>query len=124
MSEEDLGRLAEAQAAWWLRLRGYRVLARRFRTPVGEIDLVTRRGRVLAFVEVKARPDLETALHALTPHQRRRIARAALWWLQRHPDHRDLDRRFDLVAIRPRRLPMHLTGAWRADDDGPSPETA
>jgi putative endonuclease len=107
------GRWAETLAAWSLQLRGYRVLARRYRTPVGEIDLVVRRGRLLAFVEVKARPDLEQALGALGPRQRERTRRAAELFLLRNPSHAGCILRFDLVAVRPWRLPRHLVDAWR-----------
>ena len=65
-AREAWGRWAESLAAWSLRLRGYRIVARRFRTPLGEIDLIAQRGRLVAFVEVKARTDLEQALVALT----------------------------------------------------------
>ena len=107
------GRWAELLAAWSLRLRGYRVVARRYRTPLGEIDLIVRRGRLLAFVEVKARPDLEQALGALGARQRARTQRAAELFLLRHPSHADCILRFDLVAVRPWRLPRHLVDAWR-----------
>jgi len=98
---------------WFLRLRGYRVLARRFRVPVGEIDIVARRGSVVAFVEVKARPSADAALESLTPRQRRRIARAALAFLQARPGLEMLVLRFDLVLVTPWRLPRHLEDAWR-----------
>jgi putative endonuclease len=107
------GHFAESLAAWSLRLRGYRILARRFRTPLGEIDLVARRGRLLAFVEVKARGDLDQAMIALGPRQRERTARAAELFLLRHPNYGDHTLRFDLVAVRPWRLPRHLIDAWR-----------
>jgi putative endonuclease len=110
---EAWGRFAEALAAWSLRLRGYRIVARRFRTPLGEIDLVARRGRLLAFVEVKARGDLEQALVALSARQRQRTARAAELFLLRRPDLAGHTLRFDLVAVRPWRLPRHLVDAWR-----------
>ncbi len=110
---EAWGRWAETLAAWSLRLRGYRVVARRYRTPVGEIDLIVRRGRILAFVEVKARPDLEQALTALGHRQQERTLRAAELFLQRRPDLADCVLRFDLVAVRPWRLPLHQTDAWR-----------
>ena len=77
------GRFAEALCAWHLRLRGYRILAKRFRTPLGEIDIVARRGGLVAFIEVKARRDLARAGDSLSPNQRRRIARAALLYLQK-----------------------------------------
>jgi putative endonuclease len=112
-AREAWGRWAESLAAWSLRLRGYRIVARRFRTPQGEIDLVARRGRLLAFVEVKARGDLPQALLALSPRQRQRHARAAELFLVRHPDLAGHTLRFDLVAVRPWRLPRHLVDAWR-----------
>lgn len=110
---EAWGRWAERMAAWSLRLRGYRVIARRYRTPIGEIDLIARRGRLLAFVEVKARTDLEQALVALGPRQRQRTARAAELFLLQHPSCAGCTLRFDLIAVRPWRLPRHLIDAWR-----------
>lgn len=107
------GRGAETLAAWWLRLRGYRILARGFRVPVGEIDLIARRGRVLAFVEVKARASLSGAIEALGPRQRRRIARAGAAFLQQRPELSNLDLRFDLVLVAPWRPPRHIADAWR-----------
>jgi putative endonuclease len=112
-AREAWGRWAESLAAWSLRLRGYRIVARRFRTPLGEIDLVVRRGRLVAVVEVKARGELDQALLALTPRQRQRSARAAELFLARYPDLAGHTLRFDLVAIRPWRLPRHLADAWR-----------
>ena len=111
---ERRGRLAELAAVLLLTLKGYRVLARRVRTPVGEIDLIARRGRVLAFVEVKARSAEDAAAEAVTPGQRRRIARAAAWWLARRPAFGDHVLRFDAVLVAPRRLPRHVTGAFEA----------
>jgi putative endonuclease len=122
---EGRGRRAEALAVLWLRLKGYRVLARRARTPVGEIDLILRRGAVVAFVEVKARDRLEDALSALTPGQCRRIERAARWWMAHRTagtGERGRGRehglagcawRFDLVAIGAGGRPRHLPDAWR-----------
>ena len=112
-AREAWGRWAEGLAAWSLRLRGYRIIARRFRTPLGEIDLIAQRGRLLAFVEVKARTDLEQALLALSPRQRQRTARAAELFLLRRPDLAGHTLRFDLVAVRPWRMPRHLVDAWR-----------
>ncbi|MEQ9815290.1 MAG: YraN family protein, partial [Azospirillaceae bacterium] len=76
---ERRGRRAEGVAALWLRLKGYRVLDRRVRTPVGEIDLVLRRGGTLVFAEVKRRVALADGMAAVGPAQRRRIGRAAEW---------------------------------------------
>lgn len=115
------GRRAEALAAWWLRLKGYRILARGFRVPAGEIDLIARRGRVLAHVEVKARPSLEAARAALTPRQRRRIERAAEAFLQRRPDLAGLDQRFDVMLLAPGRRPHHLENAWHIEEALPPP---
>jgi putative endonuclease len=110
---ERAGRLAEAAAAWHLRLRGFRILARRYATPVGEIDLIARRGRLLLFVEVKRRRQADEAVGALLPLQRARIARAAEAFLQRRQDLAGCAVRFDLVAVAPWRLPWHLPDVWR-----------
>jgi putative endonuclease len=105
------GRRAETLAAWWLRLKGYRILARRVRTPVGEVDIVARRGRTLVFVEVKARLDVATAAEALTYVNRRRIARAANALLARFGTGCEAAR-IDAVLMAPWRLPHHIVGAW------------
>jgi putative endonuclease len=112
---ETRGRRAEAIAAWFLRLKGYRVLARRYKTPVGEIDLIVRRGRQIAFVEVKARPSHDAAVYAVTPAAQQRIARTAAAWLAAHPGAAGLDLRFDVVVAMPRRWPRHLTAAFDAE---------
>lgn len=107
---ERFGRRAETAAAWRLRLTGWRVLARRWRCAAGEIDLIARRGRVLAFVEVKAR----AGEHAdVTPHQRRRIARAAEAFLAAHPELGRCRTRFDVVIARRLRPPRRIADAWR-----------
>jgi putative endonuclease len=98
-----------------LRCRGYRVLARRYRVPSGEIDLIARRGRVLAAIEVKARPDDQAAGAALLGRQRRRIARAFEHFLVARPDLRGLDQRFDVMLVVGRGLPRHIADAWRLD---------
>ena len=110
---ERAGRLAETLAAWLLRLEGFRILARRFATPLGEIDLVARRGELVLFVEVKHRPARAMALEALLPRQQQRIARAAGLYLQCHPELAGCAVRFDLVAMAPWRLPRHVTDVWR-----------
>lgn len=109
------GQRAETLAAWWLRLKGYRILARDFRTTLGEIDLIARRGDILALVEVKARPSLAEAGEAIGRNQRLRIGRAAIAFLQRHPGLCNLALRFDAVLIVPGRLPRHIPDAWRQD---------
>jgi putative endonuclease len=110
-----LGRMGETVCAWRLRLSGYRIIARDVRTPVGEIDLVARRGHTLAFVEVKARTG-DGAAEALTPRQRRRIVRAAEAFLAAHPSLTALDVRFDVMLVGRGLLPKHLSAAFRADD--------
>lgn len=104
-------------ALWSLRLRGYRILARDFRTPVGEIDIVARRGGILVAIEVKARSDLLAASDALLPRQRRRIERALVYFLAHRPELSELAQRFDLMLVTPRRPPRHLADAWRPDRD-------
>lgn len=106
---------AEGRAALLLRLKGYRILARRFRTAGGEADLVALRGETIVFVEVKARGELAAAQEAITPAQRRRIAAAARAWLTRHPDDARLTLRFDAVFVAPRRWPLHVVNAFEAD---------
>jgi putative endonuclease len=109
------GRRGETGAVWWLRLKGYRIVARDWRSPVGEIDIVARRGRVLAFVEVKRRATKAAAAEAVTARQRGRIARAAEAFLQRNPALAGLTLRFDVVLISPGGLPRHLSDAWRPE---------
>ncbi|MBT5898484.1 MAG: YraN family protein [Rhodospirillaceae bacterium] len=107
------GRRAEMIAAALLRLKGYRILARDYRAGVGELDIVARRGRLLAVIEVKRRRDMATALAAVTARQQRRITRAAQAFLARHIGLADLDLRFDVIAVLPYRLPRHIKDAWR-----------
>lgn len=109
------GRMAEWLCLWHLRLRGWRIVARGWRCPAGEIDILARRGRVLAVIEVKSRAEIPAAASALTPRQRRRIARAAEAFLAVRPELAGLDLRFDLMLVAPRRLPRHLRAAWRTD---------
>ncbi|MBR0692506.1 YraN family protein [Bradyrhizobium lablabi] len=108
------GLSAESRAAAWLMAKGYRILAKRFRTPYGEIDLVARRRNLIAFIEVKARARLDDAAYAVTPRQQQRIIDAAQVWLMAHPEHAEFDLRFDAVLIAPRSLPRHLLAAFDA----------
>jgi putative endonuclease len=114
---ERRGRRAEAIAAWFLRLKGYRVLARRYRTPAGEIDLIVRKGKSVVFVEVKGRTEEGAAIEAVTPASRKRIAHAAALWVSRNPAAADLDQRFDVVLTLPGRLPRHLSAVFDSDGD-------
>ncbi len=110
---EDFGRLAEAVAMWLLRLKGYGIVGRRERTPAGEIDIVARRGNVLAAVEVKARTEATDDL--VSRRQQRRIAAALEIYVQHRPQFQRFTWRFDLIVVRPWRLPQHFVDAWRDD---------
>lgn len=109
-----LGLRAETLAALFLRAKGYRILARRYASPVGEIDIVARKGKALVFVEVKARPSLDIAHEAIRQSQRARIVRGAEAYLSRNPHYVNHDLRFDAVLIAPGRLPRHLISAFDA----------
>ena len=108
------GLSAEACAAAFLLAKGYRILARRFRTPHGEIDIVAKKRQLIAFIEVKARSRLDDAAYAVTPRQQARIIDAAQAWLMTHPEHAEFDLRFDAILIAPRHLPRHLLAAFDA----------
>ncbi|CAN5137838.1 YraN family protein [soil metagenome] len=108
------GLSAESRASVYLIAKGYRILARRFRTPYGEIDIVARRRGLLAFIEVKARATLDDAAYSVTPQQQQRIVAAAQAWLMAHPEHANFDMRFDVVLMAPKHLPKHLMAAFDA----------
>ncbi|MCT7376201.1 YraN family protein [Chelativorans salis] len=108
------GHRGEWLAALALTLKGYRIIARRFRTPLGEIDLIARRGNLIAIVEVKARPTLEQAMEAVGYMAQRRIDAAASLWLARQQHHARLSLRYDLVAVLPRRWPVHVENIYTA----------
>ncbi len=105
---EAQGRRAERLARLLLSLKGYRCLRARYRSPVGEVDLICRRGRVLAFIEVKARARLDDAAAAITPPQLARIRRASAYFLASQPRLAGLDCRIDAVLVAPGRWPRHL----------------
>lgn len=107
------GRRAEFIAAWLLRLKGFRILARDLRARPGEIDIVARRGGTIAFVEVKARRDEAEAGESLRAAQRARIARAASAYLAQRPDIQHLAPRFDAVLFGAGGWPRHVPDAWR-----------
>ncbi len=109
------GRLAEGLCVWFLRAKGYQILARGYRTPVGEIDIVARRGGVVAFIEVKARSNMAKAAESLMQRQRHRIVRAAGAFLKNRPDVVKLDMRFDVVLVSPWQWPAHVKDAFGAD---------
>lgn len=106
------GYLAEQLAAALLRLKGYRILAQRLRTPVGEIDLLVRRGNTVAVIEVKHRPDLDSAAGAISPRQRKRLCDAARFVLAGKPELRDHSLRFDALLISRCGWSRHIVNAW------------
>lgn len=110
---EARGRRAEALAAWWLRAKGYTILARRVKLHMGEIDLVTRKGDVICFVEVRERATRGEALGCMTPAAWRRTSRAAENWMAERPRFNECGWRYDIIAIAPGYLPSHVKDAWR-----------
>jgi putative endonuclease len=105
---------AESRAALLLIAKGFRILARRWRSPVGEIDIVARRRSLLVFVEVKARDTLDEAAWSVTDRQRARIVAAAQAWLAVHGNTRIRDIRFDVMLVAPGRMPRHIPAAFDA----------
>src|SRR5438105_13136198 len=109
-----VGISAESRAAAFLIAKGFRILARRWKSPVGEIDIVARRRKLLVFVEVKAREQLDDAAWSVTERQRARIVAAAEAWLAAYPDERIRDIRFDAMLVAPGRIPRHVAAAFDA----------
>ena len=110
---EAKGRIGETLGTMLLRLKGYRILGRRIRTPVGEIDILASKNGVLAVIEVKTRPTLREAMESIPARQRSRLARAALWVVGRRPELAHSDIRFDALLFAPFRVPRHVIDAWR-----------
>jgi len=110
---EGYGRFAEALCRGLLRVKGYRILATRLKTPLGEIDIVARRGDTLAVVEVKARRNWASASEAVGARQLGRLSRAAHVFLAANPQYAGLTLRFDVMLVTPFALPRHLQDAWR-----------
>ena len=108
---ERRGRRAERIAAWWLRLKGWRIVGRRVRTPMGEVDIIARRFRTTAFVEVKARRSLADLDIAVDRHRLRRVAAAASALAARHAFPGGTIR-IDVILVAPGRLPRHLQNIW------------
>ena len=109
-----LGLSAESRAAAWLIAHGYRILARRWKSPLGEIDIIAARRRLLIFVEVKARATLDQAAEAVTERQKQRIAAAAEAWLATYPQPAIRDMRFDAILVAPGKLPRHIQAAFES----------
>jgi len=106
------GLRAETLAAWYLRFKGYRILAMRYKTRVGEIDLIAHRGRGLVFAEVKWRPDRRTAMEAVHGDNQARVRRAAELYLQKYPRYTGFETRFDALVFAPRCWPLHIKNAF------------
>lgn len=116
----DRGKLAEHIAALWLWVKGYKILARRYKTTVGEVDLIALKGDVIAFIEVKARPTTTQGLESITPKARERIIRTAEHFMTQgvkkaklSPE--KLTMRFDLITVTPPFFIHHLDNAWQAN---------
>jgi putative endonuclease len=109
-----LGLSAESRAALFLIAKAYRIVARRWKTPFGEIDIIARRRKELVFVEVKAREHLDDAAEAVTDRGKRRIVAAAELWLARHPEDAHSAIRFDAILVAPGKLPRHIVNAFDA----------
>ena len=114
LAAEAYGRRGEWIAAWFLRLKGYRIRAVRTKTPIGEIDLIAERFGTTVFVEVKARQRAELEAEALFAVNRRRIVRAADWYIARHPRLAQRPMRFDVIFLAPGRWPRHHVNAFDA----------
>ena len=106
------GHVSEYIAAFYLAAKGFRIRAIRYRTKLGEIDIIARRGDLVVCVEVKARRDVDSAVFAVTGTAQRRIRAASEIWLSRQPDGHHLSLRYDIVAVRPWRFPRHLPDAF------------
>lgn len=105
---------AESRAAAYMVAKGFRILARRWRSPVGEIDIVARRRHLLVFVEVKARHTIDEAAESVTVRQRQRIVAAAEAWNATYPDPSIHDMRFDAMLVAPGKMPKHIQGAFES----------
>jgi putative endonuclease len=106
------GYWAEHCVCWLLMLQGYRLLKKRYRTPVGEVDLIVSKGQSLVFVEVKARRQATQLAEAITQNQQMRIMRAAEYFIACHPRYHTYNMRFDVVWVQPWRWPCHMRNVW------------
>jgi putative endonuclease len=115
IKSEGAGRTAELIVLWYLRLKGYRLLAHRYKSHAGEIDLIMRKGETTAFIEVKARNTIDNAVIAVTPYQSKRIAAAARVFMAKDRKAALQFCRFDIVAISPYHWPQHIENAFFGD---------
>ncbi len=107
------GRYAEFFSAWYLRCKGYQILSKNYKTRVGEIDLIAKKKKLICFVEVKKRHDLETASQAISQKQQRRITHAAEYFLKQNAQYQGFDQRFDAILIGATVFPYHIKNAWQ-----------
>lgn len=107
-----IGQEGEYFALLLLRLKGYKCLARNYKTPLGEIDLVMKKRKEIIFVEVKSRPTQKEALEALRDAQKKRILKSGQWFLNQHKEYTHYQYRFDVIAIAPKTWPKHIQNAW------------
>ena len=108
---EAVGRRGERLAGWWLRLKGWSILDRRVRTPAGEVDIVARRGKLIAFVEVKTRATAAELDYAIDERRLARVAAAAEVLMERYARPGD-DIRVDVILMAPGTRPRHIENAW------------
>ena len=106
------GQRSEFWAMVWLKFKGYHILARRHRTPVGEIDIIARKHNTVSFIEVKRRGTIDLAASSIPHHQRKRIARAALYWIGKNKSFEQSEMSLDVILIAPFKLPVHIKGAF------------
>ncbi len=104
------GLWAETVAQWFLRFQGYRILERRYKTPMGEIDVIAQRGKTLVFVEVKLRPRIEEGLESISFIQQKRIQRTAEFYLSKKKNINNV--RFDVFLVKPYWFPLHIKNAF------------
>lgn len=117
VAAERAGRFGETLAALSLQWKGYVILQRRVKSPRGEVDLIARRGKILAFIEVKSRKSLQDPATILTPSQMQRIVNGATGWASSKAWASACQWRYDLIVVAPWRWPLHVRDAWRPQND-------
>ena len=106
------GWISEYLAAFYLMMKGYRILSLRYKTRVGEIDIIARKGDIVVFCEVKARPSVDDAIFAVNATTQKRIRDASDFWLSRQKNASRLSQRYDVIAIVPLALPKHIENCF------------
>lgn len=110
------GLWAETLCAWFLRAKGYRILEQRYKKTTGEIDLIARRGKKIAFIEVKARDKAEDAYYAINRRNRKRVTQTAQGFLAKHRQYDGFETRFDVMVVTRYGWPRHLVNAWAENE--------